>query len=89
MRLFPSQRGGQKLAHDGYIYTRDRAYETYSTWRCERFQWKVNRCYGRVELSDEHVTVTQEHDHSHLPDLSHVEATIAKVRFLYYIIYLF
>jgi len=78
--LFPSQRGSDKLANEGFIYVKDKAYDKHSTWRCERSRWTQNKCFGRAKLINDVVQVTSEHNH--FPDPAHVEAESAKASYL-------
>lgn len=77
MRWLLSQRGVRKLADNGFIYVKDRQYESHSTWRCERNKRVNERCDGRAKLGHDQVTITKEHNH--LPDHAYVDAECAKV----------
>ncbi|KAK0407687.1 hypothetical protein QR680_003532 [Steinernema hermaphroditum] len=61
-----SQRGNPKLQFSGYTYTKDKATQAKTHWRCVRFQ-KPNFCRGRVTSYGDKVVVTREHNHPPAP----------------------
>lgn len=79
LQTFLSQRGGEKLAADGYIYVKDRNH-----WRCERkAKSNFSKCAGRGKrVGDEFIISTQ---HNHLPDMSEMANILFKVLFKFFL----
>ncbi|KAK0417179.1 hypothetical protein QR680_012863 [Steinernema hermaphroditum] len=74
-----SQRGGEKLLYNGYSYSKHRAKDDKTVWRCERFQ-KPNLCRGRAESVLGNVTETQEHNHEPSPQKCEAAEISARIK---------
>lgn len=61
---YKSIRGKQKLAHNGYVYQKDKSREETCYWKCER----RNECYGRLIIKEDIITKSKPHNHA--PDSS-------------------
>ena len=74
IEIISSNKGGQKLCFEGYIYNKVKtAVNNYTYWRCYR---RYENCTGAVKTSDvnQDVEIIKEHAYFCLPDLEKIEA---------------
>lgn len=74
MQFLTSERGNNKLVHEGYIYTRQKTLSNQAiAWTCEL---KPN-CKSRVSTLDNSI-MKGPTEHSHTPDPSRIQYCIAR-----------
>ncbi len=69
VHFYTSQKGKQKLQHQGYIYNfhkNSRRDDGLKFWQCEK-KFQEQKCLARVHVRENQV-VFQLHDHNHAPD---------------------
>lgn len=71
-----SQRNKEKLAHDGFIYTKDRTRGNKTYWRCEQRRTCNGRAVSIEDGGTVNIRITKEHIHASQTE----EVTVQKVR---------
>ena len=69
--FIPSGRGGRKVIHNGFTYTKHRDGQSGSFWHCIA---RRENCKGRVKVNAAETSVKIVKTHNHLPDFGSVKA---------------
>ena len=80
MELIRNNKGGEKLCHDGYMYTKKSVSATTKRWECAQRK-AFNNCKGKIVTNLEATEPVSVIEHNHEPDAGMIEYT--KLRHLY------
>lgn len=76
---FLSQRGGIKLAFQGYCYVKEKKLKNGNTaFKCD---FPNRQCNGRITIDDDNKVINCKEHNMHAPDQSSVEVKISKARY--------
>ena len=77
--FIPSGRGGRKILHSGFVYTKHRPGQGGTFWHCVS---RRDKCKGRIKVNTAETTVEVVKGHNHLPEFGSVKAKklIAKAK---------
>ena len=74
--LIESQKGGHKLAHEGYMYVKNSATSDKVYWTCEKKRVPYYKCPARAITTtmDGQICVVKSSDHNHAPSTTSIGA---------------
>lgn len=84
MEIIESKKNGQKLCHDGFMYTKCfNKCRTKLWWRCAKRA--SHKCRGSLTTDTEGENPLKSQLHNHDPDPEQIELEKVKLPFLFYI----